>query len=98
MKAITENEFKDALKIVDAYFDQVNENIKKVKSKGMINHDLMISKETRLTDLPFNISYRLLNALKINHGDDDNQDLTVGWLEGINIKTFCDEFRIKSKQ
>ena len=97
MKTITENEFKSALKIVDAYFNQVNKEIKEIKSKEIINRDLMISRKTRLVDLPsnsFNISCRLLNALHVkNYYDDNNRDMTVGWLENINIKSFCAKSR-----
>ncbi len=91
MKAITESEFKDALKIVDAYLDQVNEKIKKVKSKEIINPDLMIYGITRVIDLPFIISVRLLNGLRLYFND--RQDFTVSDLENIDIKSFCSRMR-----
>jgi len=53
MKAITESEFKNASKIVDAYFDQVNKKNLKVRLTEIINRDLTVNKEIRLTDLSF---------------------------------------------
>ncbi len=83
MKTITESEFKDALKIVDAYFDQMNKKIE--------NCDSMTDKKTSLLDLPFSISPRLLYGLMDYYGYNDNnwKGFTVGCLEGINIRTFC---------